>query len=205
MSSAMRGLVQRISLGNHSQPVRIITFIASRPREGTSTMARNYAAALASQTNQKVLLIDAGPYAAERFKSFGVEATGGIVDAAINGHLPTENTQPLDKNISVGRWLSNEIHPGSAGKVMHNHTFWKNLLDSYDSLVIDAPSLRSTFDGVAVAAKSDATVIVVESEKTPQPVVEHLRDTLLAAGAKTAGVVMNKRRYYIPGRVYKNL
>ena len=50
-----------------------------------------------------------------------------------------------------------------------------------------------------------ATVIVVEAEKTPQPVIEHLRNTLTAAGAKTAGIVMNKRRFYIPARVYKKL
>jgi len=101
--------------------------------------------------------------------------------------------------------VGNDAHSTSGNHVVHRHDFWKNLLDSYDSLIIDAPSLRTSFDGVAVAAKADATVIVVEAEKTPQPVIAHLRDTLAAAGAKTAGVVMNKRRYYIPGRVYKKL
>lgn len=206
MGSAMRGLVQQISLGAHqTQPVRIVAFIAARPREGTSTVARNYAVALASQSNQKVLLIDAGPSASERYYSYDAyDASAGTVDTVVAGQLPGKNAQPLDQNVSVGRWSGNEGHPGAV-KVMNNHSFWKNLLDSYDSLVIDAPSLRTSFDGIAVAAKADATVIVVEAEKTPQPVVEHLRNTLASAGAKTAGIVMNKRRFYIPARVYRKL
>ena len=72
------------------------------------------------------------------------------------------------------------------------------MLASFDTIVIDAPALQTSFDGVVLASRSDATVLVVEAEAIPQAVVLNLRETLEASGARLAGVVMNRRRYYIP-------
>jgi protein-tyrosine kinase len=201
----MRSLIQRLSLGPDSKNTRIITFIAARPHEGTSTIAREYAETLASVTNQKVLLIDAGPMVPERFRAFGIDPAEGIIDAMIDGKQPERAIRPIATNVSLGNWIGRDENQSLAGKVVYNPKFWESLLASFDSVIIDAPSLQASFDGVALAAKADATVIVVEAESTPQPVVHNLCNTLSSAGANLTGVVMNKRKYYIPKRVYRKL
>lgn len=198
-------LIQRLTLSPQTRAMRIITFIAARPGEGTSTIARDYASLLAAEGSQKVLLIDAGPLAPERFRAYGPDSPDGMVDAMIDGHLADQAIHPSSTNVSVGHWIARTENRGLAAKVVADPKFWQPLLASFDTIVIDAPSLQSSFDGVMLAAKADATVLVVEAETTPQPVVMNLRDTLASSGATLAGVVMNKRRYYIPQRAYKKL
>lgn len=178
---------------------RIITFIAARRREGTSTVARHYAETLAAQTNQQVLLIDAGPLVSTRF----IDPSRGVIDLTVS--LPGNAIQPTSNGVALARWGGNNEDRGLAGRMVHDPVFWENLLKSYGAIVIDAPALQTAFDGVVLAARSDAVVMVVESENTPEPVVHNLRDTLSSAGAKIAGVVMNKRHYYIPDNVYRHL
>jgi Mrp family chromosome partitioning ATPase len=185
--------------------MRIITFIAARPREGTSTIARDYASLLAAEGFQKVLLIDAGPLAPERFRAYGVDLPDGDVDAMIDGQRPDRAIRPIGANVFVGHRVGCTENRSLAAEVVADPKFWAPLLASFDTVVIDAPPLQSSFDGVVLAANADATVLVVEAETTPQAVVMNLRDTLASSGAKLAGVIMNKRRYYIPMRTYKKL
>lgn len=204
-SRTMHRLIQRLSMAPDMRLTPIITFIAARSREGTSTVAMNYALALASETGKKVLLIDAGPATPERFQAYGVDGSMGIIDAMVAGKSPDRAIHASDQGIHICRWFGHEENRRAAGQILHDAKFWQNLQTAYDSIIIDAPSLHSSFDGVLLAARADATVIVVEAEKTPEPVVINLRDILAGSGARLAGVVMNKRRFYIPQRVYKKL
>jgi Mrp family chromosome partitioning ATPase len=51
----------------------------------------------------------------------------------------------------------------------------------------------------------DGVVLVVEAEKTRWPVAENVRDKIKGSGGNILGIVLNKRRYYIPEWVYKKL
>jgi protein-tyrosine kinase len=210
----MRTLIRRLSLSPQNRSIRIITFIAARPHEGTSTIARDYASMLAAEGSQRVLLINAVPLAPERFRTYGVDAPNGVVAAMLDGQWSDPDNPPISSDVcdghrvrrtEIGYWAGCTEDRKLVTRVVADPKFWEPLLVSFDTIVIDAPSLQSSFDGVVLASKSDATVLVVEAEATPQAVVLNLRDTLESSGARLAGVVMNKRRYYIPRRVYKNL
>jgi len=166
---------------------------------GHLTIAKDYAITLAAETGQKVLLIEAGP--GER----DYQASEGLVDAGLKNSSPVQAIHSTKQNISTARWLANEENRSNAGQVIHNVTFWSALLDVFDSIIIDAPSLQHSFEGVTLATKADATVLVIQAESTPEPVINNLRDTLNAAGAKLSGIVMNKRQYHIPAKIYKRL
>jgi Mrp family chromosome partitioning ATPase len=197
----MRALLQRLSLSPQNRSMRIITFIAARPREGSLTIACDYASMLAAEAAQKVLLIDAAHLGRERFRAYGANAADGQIDA----NLPDHAIPPAGTNVTIGHWVARPENRSLASRSAADPTFWEAFLASFDTIVIAAPSLQSSFDGVVLAARADAAVLVVEAESTPQAVVENLRDTLASAGARLAGVVMNKRRYYIPQRVYRKL
>jgi Mrp family chromosome partitioning ATPase len=89
--------------------------------------------------------------------------------------------------------------------MLHDKAFWQSLRQSFDFVVIDAPSLKSSSDGIAFAQRADATVLVTSAETTRRHVLENLRDTLKNAGATISGIVLNKRKFYIPERIYKKL
>ena len=198
-------LVQRVDLILGAQSSRIVTFIAARPHEGTSTVARDYARALSDAVDHKILLIDAGKLDDAFFEANEADPTVTISDTLAAGRPLGDALYPLGHHVFIGRWAGQGRGRSASGKLLADQKFWKELHDSFGTVVIDAPSLKDSADGIGLAAHADATILVVEAETTRQPVIENLRDTLASAGAKIIGVVMNKRRYYIPARVYQNM
>ncbi|MDR3448289.1 MAG: hypothetical protein P4M15_00800 [Alphaproteobacteria bacterium] len=198
-------LVQRLDMAMDPSATRIITFISARPGEGTSTVARDYALALSDTVEHKILLIDAGNLEEDYFASHQADPTVTIADIMTAGRPLADALYPIGTHVLLGRWSSPGRGRSAATKLLNDDAFWKNLHESFGAVVIDAPSLKESADGIGLAVRADATVLVVEAEKTRQPVVENLRDTLTQGGAKIAGVVMNKRRYYIPAKVYQNM
>jgi len=176
---------------------KTIAFISAHSGEGVSFTAFNYAQQLSIETDKTVLLISAGKLFAEDFEKYQEIPEIGIAD--------TENTYDalyVQNNLSLCRLTSAET-PISG--IIKNENLWQTLKESFDYLIIDANSMENWFGAVALATKSEATVIVVEAEKTPKPVVQDLISKLNVIGAEIAGVILNKRRLHIPQRVYKRL
>ena len=51
----------------------------------------------------------------------------------------------------------------------------------------------------------DGVVIVIEAGKTREQVAVRAKKELEEAGGKVLGVVLNKRKFYIPEWIYKRL
>jgi Mrp family chromosome partitioning ATPase len=204
MENNMRYLVQRLALPGSRDP-RVINFISARSGEGTTQISWEYAALLAKENEQKVLLMDAGGLSAQHYARYGFLPEVGIVEKVMAGESVDKAIYKVEERLSICRLIHNSNRRGQIGNVIHNETFWKDLSEKFDTIVIDTSPLQNSFDGVVLAVKSDLTVIVTEAEKTPQAVVKNLCDTLITAGAKVAGVVLNKRLQRIPHHVYEKL
>lgn len=197
----IRDLVQRLNPVFAHRSCRVITFISARPGEGTTTIAEGFTEALAHETKRKVMLLGID----RTHRRFVMQITDHSI--AVGKSIAANQLSPVTmQSLGFGTSLTETIGSHDlASPLMHSADFWESMKDSFDTIVIDAPSLQSSSDGMTLASKSDAVIIVVEADSTRQPVVENLRDMLRACGAPIAGVVMNKRRYYIPERVYKSL
>lgn len=205
LPSVMRGLAQRLMLVQESHANRVFAFIAANSGEGTSTVAHGFARALTAEGQYKALILDAGPLSAERFMAHGIDPGLGIVDVLALGFPHAKAAHSIGHNIELARLVGREENRGLTGKLIQDASFWQALRMLFGVVIIDAPAWTSSYDGIALAAKADATVMVVEAEKTRRQVAEKLRDTLRESGAKLAGVVMNKRRFYIPEQIYRML
>jgi len=204
-------LVQRLDMVLDVPHGRIVAFISARPGEGTSTVARDYARHLSDAVDHKILLIDAGKLDVDYFDHNNADPSITITDTRAAGRDLEAAFHSLGHHVYLGRWAAPDSGQSrgrgrsAAVKLLNDDEFWAGLRESFGTIVIDAPSLKESPDGISLAAHADAVVMVVEAETTRQPVVENLRDTLTAADAKIAGIVMNKRRYYIPAKVYQNM
>ena len=196
LSTEIKPLVHKLGATLTPGKGVVLTFIAARPGEGTTSVARSFALALNAETGKKILLITAGAD-----KSIST----GIVETISSGSDVTTALSHLASGIFVGRWAASAEGRAQAGRLIQDKGFWQSLHNSFDVVIIDAPSLQSSPDGIAFATASDSCILVVEAETTRKQVVENLRDTLTTAGAKIDGIVMNKREFYIPEKVYKRL
>ena len=206
MHKEMALLYQQIDSLLHGSPKKVIQFIAAREGEGTSTIVREFARTSATILGKSVFL-------------FNAELPNDLpVPAAAGGGNDGGGQDPSPPEVSVPD-LS-QVAPASTAvclipqdftnirKYFYSpriDSFWESLRQQFDLILIDSPPFETSPDGIAISRRVDGVVLVLEAEKTRWPVAEHLKEQILLSGGNILGIVFNKRRYYIPEFVYKQI
>jgi capsular exopolysaccharide synthesis family protein len=185
---------------------RVLQFVGSRPGEGTSTIAREFARIAAERIGHKVLLVDADRYEGTQSKFYSVESQYSWMKA-------------LEESAEVGRaihqvndsslFVSPACNSGAPTPELFNSPrfdgFWANLKLNFDLVLIDSLPLSISPDASAIASKVDGVILVLEAEKTKWRTARHVKERMERVGGNILGIVFNKRRYYIPQFIYKYL
>jgi len=77
--------------------------------------------------------------------------------------------------------------------------------EKFDYTILDSAPITGFSEPQAICSKMDGVLLVVEAGKTRREVAFRAKKELEQAGAKVLGVVLNKRRYYIPEWLYQRL
>ncbi len=184
--------------------IKTILFAATAHGEGASTTAVNFAASLARDSQLKVLLIDVNLRTPSLHDVFKIDHTYGLSDlVAENGRgSPIKVGLGNLYVIPCGRPQSDPVTLlGSNGF----DQFLKRMSDGYDYVVLDAPPLLGIPECRVLCAKVNGVVLVIESGRTRRQVALSAKKQLEEAGGKLLGVVLNRRRYYIPEFISRRL
>jgi capsular exopolysaccharide synthesis family protein len=185
----------------HNASMKIIQFVGSHSGEGTSTIVRQFAAVFAFKMHKSVLVLDADRINPVQHVFFDVNP-GHCLNEATKDGGPIERAfcQVAYPRLSLCLVSRNSVSPA---QVLNAGRLWEMLRIRFDLVVIDSPPLEVSSDALALARNADGVVLVLEAEKTRWPVVENLRNSIIEYGGNVLGIVLNKRRYYIPGWIYK--
>ena len=185
---------------------RVIAMMSSRPGEGASSIARDFALAVAEAGERQVLLIDANPGKHDLHRSFGLAERVGLEELARH-QLPIDAAlhQLTPPNLHLARLVLD----GAAGRSMLDATSLDWLLaqlrERFGDIVIDAPPVVPSGTGMVLARRADGIVLVLAAERTRAPVVEQAKKMIEAHKSRLLGVVMNRRRHHIPKLIYRLL
>jgi len=83
--------------------------------------------------------------------------------------------------------------------------FIEAVKEKFDCIIFDAPPVNGSAEAKVLASKVDGVILVIESGKTRRQVAIRARKELEAAGGMFLGVILNKKKYYIPNWIYKRL
>ena len=75
----------------------------------------------------------------------------------------------------------------------------------FDYVIFDTPPVSHFADCLVMGPKVDQVILVVRAHRTKRQVVEHAKDEITKHGGKLLGVVLNRRRFFIPDFIYKRL
>ena len=70
--------------------------------------------------------------------------------------------------------------------------------EKFDFVIFDGSPLRDYSESSFLAGKMDGVILVVEAERTKIDVARKIRKDLESTGVTILGVVLNKKRSYIP-------
>lgn len=185
---------------------RVLAVTGSHPGEGVSTVAANVAAALARPGDGHVLLIDADLGHPSMHRIFRTKLAPGLADLLKDGEAARDAICPSPvQNLDI---LSAGAPNGDPSEIFSSGGL-SRLLDSakknYRFIVIDLPAVNKASWAVRLASLCDGVVLVVEAERSRREVVQRVKEQLVESKANVLGVVINKRRFRIPGWLYHRL
>jgi Mrp family chromosome partitioning ATPase len=185
---------------------RTVQFIGSSEGEGTSTVVREFAKISAEKIGNTVLLVDSNGSSPSQHEAFAIRTENDWLDS-IHNKMSVEKafTQVGSSNIYIGMISrKGDLNPGIT-QIPEFAGLWKSITERFDLILIDSPPITTSSEGLILSKWVDGVVLVVESERTRWPVVQSSRDKIAAGGGNLLGVVLNKRKFYIPESIYNRL
>ncbi len=187
------------------QDSRVVQFIGCHRGEGTSTLVRNFAAVAANTLGVSVLLLDADR-PAEQFVHFKITPESGWADA-VRGECSVFDlaTQVGESKLFVSQMFMNGETITLDPNASRIDSFITELRKRFSLILIDSPPATSSTFGMSLSHQVDGIVLIVEAENTRWQVLHNIKAKLENQGGKILGVILNKRRHYIPRFIYRRL
>jgi capsular exopolysaccharide synthesis family protein len=185
---------------------RTILFTSAMHGEGTTTVASSYASILALEGREKVLVCEMNARRPAFSDVFSTNGEAGITDYFVSR---------MDLGALIQKSESSELDVLHAGRQdatviqLHLNAVFPRMLEealrTYDTVIIDAPPVISAPETPPMASFVDGVVVVVHAGKTKREVVLRAIQSLANFKGRVLGVVLNRKRYYIPGFIYKRI
>lgn len=184
---------------------KLKTFLitSSRNGEGKTMFALSMAKRLAAEDHLKVLLIDTNIQSPRLHDIFNLPISPGILDAFNNNIKLKDAIQKTStKGLSV---LTLGNNTSNTSQHLRNHRiehFFTDIYEEYDYIIADGGSVLGASEIIMICSLFEAILLVVECELTKSPVVKNSKDRIIAAGGNLLGAVLNRRKFYIPDKLY---
>jgi protein-tyrosine kinase len=206
IAAAYERIIQRLFSYRSASGESAILVCSAVPGEGASTVARSTATALAQHRNERVLLIDANLRTPSQHQVFGLDVSEGLGDILLG---TTTVASAVQEEVVPGlSLLTSGCAMESPAQLLTVSSFQSAILavlSLYDWVIIDGPPVTSYPDVASIAAAVSGAILVIEAESTRQEVVEEAKRVLDVSGVDLLGAVLNRRRYHIPGFIYRRL
>ena len=181
---------------------RTIYITSCFPREGKTVASISMAYALGILSNRAVLLVDANFRSPEIGSFFNIKSPLCMVDLVqdrallVPGILPTYYNNlyilPCSKKPEVSESLDK-------GKIK---SFIRDISESFEYVILDGTSVLSAPEPVLFAGIVSTVIVVVECERTKWEVAQMTVEKISNAGGSVTGIVLNKRKFYVPKAIY---
>jgi protein-tyrosine kinase len=185
---------------------RVLMFTSAMHGEGVTTLALGYARLLAMHNEHRVLLVELNARTPSLAARLGLSNPEGITDyfgarRALSALVSHPAGESFDA-IHVGAPDPTQIQINLERAFPH---LIEEALRMYDTVIVDAPPVVVCPETTPLAPFVDGSIVVVHSGRTKRETVERSVKQIQQFQGRVLGVVLNRKRYYIPYFIYKRL
>lgn len=187
-------IASSLLLGSATGLPRSILVTSAQEGEGKSSTVHALARALA-KLDRRVLVIDADMRRPRQHSLFGVTPAHGISEV-MTGQAKVEDVI-VDSGAPGVSLLPGAAIPPNPAELLSTpaiDVLLAGVHDHYDTVLIDAPPILGLPDTLLLAAKAQATVLVVEWGRNHHGGLRVAVDRLRRAGAAIIGAVLTKQQ-----------
>jgi Mrp family chromosome partitioning ATPase len=194
----------KASLSDQNSLVLQVT--AAMPGEGTSTVARELAYMASSAPWCRVLVIDGSGGEGGQGAYFNLPFVPDTVQSlAERGSIEVVRLDLGDRAFDLASFAVGDTEAASEHEPALIRSLYDCLRQLYTLVIVDCPPVMTAPYAASLSEFSDGVLLVIEAERTRVPVVARAKEELESAGAIIRGVVMNRRKHYIPKFIYKRI
>ena len=200
-AEAYRSLRTSIKFSSVDNPVKTIVVTSSVMAEGKSTVSGNLAYIL-SQDGARVLVIDCDLRKPSIHYNFFVSNSEGLTDALIGSSDLKSVVKKVDDSLYV---ITSGTIPPNPSEILGSKSMQELLEElsiNFDYIIMDTPPVLPVTDALLLAAKADATLMVVKARKTKEKMVKQTYDQLMEVRANVIGTVLNECDKSIDNKYY---
>jgi Mrp family chromosome partitioning ATPase len=182
----------------------VLHFVAAAAGEGTSTIAREFALLASTTGRRRTLLIDGARRDPQTARFFNCDTSRGLIDGMWIGYDEADLQRPVPGTSLSVACLVGERGTAPADAVTLSGLY-EQLRDQFELIVVDCPAMESGEYSMLLPEEADGIFLVIRAEGTRPAVITHSKALVEQAGGHFLGAVLNARRNYIPGFLYRLL
>jgi capsular exopolysaccharide synthesis family protein len=199
-------LKSRLEIQFPDDTLKTILFTGSSHRAGVSMTSHGYADYLSNAYPYKVLLIQINMDGAQTNQPEVIQQPAEFSNIFSGYSQPgNDSSQNGNGNLFVISCSREMLRPEVFLHSIQFDDVLNSMRESFDYVILDAPPVTLFSETRMMCNKFDGVVLVLEFGKTRKQVAEKIKHELEAAGANFLGVVINRRKYFIPKWIYKRL
>jgi Mrp family chromosome partitioning ATPase len=197
-----RGLAGQLLADAQATSSRVIGVTSSAAGEGVTNTVANLAVTAAEAAGNPILLIDAASNDHDLERLLGLEPAPGAAEVlAGDKPLPRCVRATGIRNLAfLGRGEAMPRYDASA---------WEALIEEakcvFQLVLLDLPPVAEFASQMTDFGNLDGVLLVIESERARQRAVMRSKSELDRLKIETLGVILNKRRNYVPGWLYNKV
>lgn len=189
-------------------PPRGILITAARRGDGATHIATSLAIMGATSNRElRIALVDFNVRSAKVAELMGLKAAPGVTDV-LEGRSTLEAAlqavmMPGGGELHVLTGGSTAAQPLALLRSRQLQSTLARLLDRYDHVIVDTPSINSFPDAKVVGQMIGGAVLVARAGQTPRETIAEAKKRLDTGGVKVLGLVLNQRTDPIPDALYQ--
>jgi capsular exopolysaccharide synthesis family protein len=189
-----------------SGKVRTIAITSAAHGEGTTTVAISFAMSLALDRKLRILLVDANLRKPRLHRVIRAHQKPGVTELFTASQSFEE---VLKKTTIPNVFVITSGAPIAYPQQLFEPTNLEEQLlqrtEEFDYVLLDCPPVNPCPEALSLAARSDGAILVVQAGKTHREVVRSAKGQMMGAQVNIFGVILNRRKYFIPQWLYNKL
>ena len=185
----VRGLSEQLNLGVDGKPYRLVLASGIQKRHGVSSLVENLAVSLAANPDCKVLVI----------ACCESDASSSFLQLTEHSSISEITENPVLRNVHAVKCLD-------SGTLSRWSILQKNLseiLKEFTHVLIDGPPISSEPEMLRVVPDVDYMLLVLKAHTVKWQVLRKTKQLIEQVGQKNIGIVLNRRKFFIPEKLYK--
>lgn len=207
----VNGLLQILGkMGRHEEKAsvggRVIVLASASKGEGKTFLTLALGGALGQGSRHKVLLIDANLQDAELTKLLNLAGKPGYVDSMVDG-------QAVQERIVKGQYRGCDVLPAGNLTQIDSLGFYaeqlaqtiQGLREHYEFIIVDTSPVLASNEALVCGLSADSVLMVVAAGYTRKALVDAAAQRLRDVGISPEGVIVNRKKEFLPAFIYRNV